>query len=296
MAAVRTREPRRRTFPIGGGQMAALDLGPKERPVDLVFLHANGFNALTYRRILQPLADRLRILAPDLRGHGRTELPADPVGRRSWRDLRDDVAALVAALDGPPVVLAGHSMGGTTALLAAAKLPAQVSGVALFDPVMWSPFGVAMAHLPWAAMAARRAPLVAQTTRRRSEFDSREAALQAYLGRGAFRSWPREMVADYVADGLRDRPDGKVELSCDPRWEASNYVAHAHDPYAALRAFGGPARILKATQGSTCRISDTEAFARRYPNASVETIEGGHFFPMEKPDAARVALAAAAAG
>jgi len=78
MTAIDEPEPRERTIPLPmrGGAMAALDLGPPDRPVDIVFSHANGFNGRTYRTILQPLAADLRILALDLRGHGASTLPA----------------------------------------------------------------------------------------------------------------------------------------------------------------------------------------------------------------------------
>ena len=71
-------EPRARRIdlPSRGGAVAALEFGAAERPVDLVFVHANGFNARTYRSILAPLADGWRILAVDQRGHGATTLPA----------------------------------------------------------------------------------------------------------------------------------------------------------------------------------------------------------------------------
>ncbi|MEO7027690.1 MAG: hypothetical protein ABI056_09065, partial [Caulobacteraceae bacterium] len=42
----------------GPGEMAVLEFGAADRPVDLVFLHANGFNGLAYRILLAPLADR----------------------------------------------------------------------------------------------------------------------------------------------------------------------------------------------------------------------------------------------
>ncbi len=32
-----------------------LEFGDAGTPIDLVFLHANGFNALTYRMMLEPL-------------------------------------------------------------------------------------------------------------------------------------------------------------------------------------------------------------------------------------------------
>lgn len=299
MTATRQTAPRQRTIPIrtrdGEGGMAALDFGDPKRPVDIVFIHANGFNARTYRSILRPLAQDLRIVAPDLRGHGRTQLPLKAEGRRSWRDLRDDITALLEALEGPPVTLAGHSMGGTVSLLAAAKAPERVRELVLFDPVMLGPIGVAMAHLPFAtALAARRAPIAVAAARRRSVFESRAAAFKAYKGRGAFKTWPDAMLKDYIADGFNDRLDGTVELACPPGWEAVNYTTHAHDPYAALRKFGGPVRILRGSRGSTCRVKDIAAFERRYPGATIEKIEGGHFFPMEKPEIVRAALRAAA--
>lgn len=99
MDALALSAPRRISVPIdnrwGAGDMAVLDFGDPKRPVDLIFVHANGFNALTYRSLLQPLSGALRIWAPDLRGHGRTRLPALPDGRRSWKDHRDDLICLL---------------------------------------------------------------------------------------------------------------------------------------------------------------------------------------------------------
>ena len=92
---------RRRTLslPARGGDMALIEMGDPERPVDLVFAHANGFNALTYRTVMAPLAERFRILMPDLRGHGRTGLPVQTAGRRGWDDLGDDLAALLDTIE-----------------------------------------------------------------------------------------------------------------------------------------------------------------------------------------------------
>ncbi|MBX7249380.1 MAG: alpha/beta hydrolase [Caulobacteraceae bacterium] len=294
--AARPPAPRKRTFSLPDGEMAALDFGSARRPVDIVFVHANGFNARTYRSILQPLAGEFRILAPDLRGHGRTRLPARARGRRDWRDMARDLVQLLEALDGPPATLAGHSMGGTVALLAAGKAPARVRNLVLYDPVIWGPVGVLMAHLPFARAGARRAPIAAQAARRRSVFDSKAAAFQAYRDRGAFKGWPDTMLRDYIGDGFIEREDGKVELACPPEWELSSYISHAHDPYGALRRFGGPVRIIRAARGSPTRVKDREAFARRYPGATVEKVDGGHFFPMTDPAVVKESLRLAAGG
>src|SRR5438876_6866262 len=104
----------------GPGEMAYLDFGPSSRPVDVLFLHANGFNALTYRSILTPLAGEMRIIAADQRGHGTSTLATVTEGRTDWYEFRDDLLALLAALDLTNVVLTGHSMGGTASNLATA--------------------------------------------------------------------------------------------------------------------------------------------------------------------------------
>ncbi len=85
MDAAVFREPRKRSVAVPGGEIAALEFGPQDRPIDVVFVHANGFNAQTYRVLLSPLGAGLRILAIDQRGHGDTTLPANPEGHRSWR-------------------------------------------------------------------------------------------------------------------------------------------------------------------------------------------------------------------
>jgi len=73
MDAAVFREPRRRVVAVPGGEIAALEFGPEDRAIDIVFVHANGFNAQTYRTLLSPLAAGMRILAIDQRGHGASE-------------------------------------------------------------------------------------------------------------------------------------------------------------------------------------------------------------------------------
>lgn len=282
--------PRRISVPIdnrwGGGEMAVLDFGDPKRPVDLVFVHANGFNAFTYRTVLQPLSGALRIWAPDLRGHGRTRLPARPERRRSWKDHRDDLIALLDAIEGPPVALAGHSIGGTSSLLAAAERPKRASRLLLLDPVIWRREVVWAMNLPLVGRMSARIPIVKSTLRRRALFDSREQALAAYRGRGAFAGWPDMVLADYLADGLAETDKG-LELACPPAWEASNYAAQAHNPWRALARYPGAVRILKGETGSLCAVAPS---ARR-ANARVETVgDGGHLFPMTHPDIVRDAL------
>lgn len=278
---------RRQPLPDRGGEMAYLDFGPAERPVDLVFSHANGFNARTYRTILAPLAEDLRILAIDLRGHGDSTLPADPAQHGGWSMFRDDLLAFLEAVADGPVALAGHSMGGTSSLLAAAAAPDRVRALGLIDPVL---FDAAIR-----SEGTGESPLAQGALRRRALFASKAAAYEGYLGRGAFKTWAPEQLADYVESGFRETASGEVTLSCAPAWEAANFATHNYDPWQAFRQTRCPIRILMAEFGSTARLEHHEDELLATGRIAIETVpRTSHFLPMERPDLARELLDATA--
>ncbi len=290
MDSVALQEPRRLQVEIsnrwGSGTMSVLEFGDASRPVDLVFVHANGFNAYTYRRLLQPLSGALRIWAPDLRGHGQTQLPLTTNIRRGWQDHRDDMVSLLKSIEGPPVALAGHSIGGVSSLLAAAEVPERVSRLLLLDPVIWGRLTVALFNVPGFNRIPSSVPIVKSTLRRRALFDSREQALNSWRGRGAFKGWPDAALADYVASGLVD-VEGGVALACTPEWEASNYASQAHNPWRAMRRYKGDIRILKAEKGSLSAVASGLVPS----NVTVDTVVGGgHLFPMTHMEQTRDAL------
>lgn len=296
MDATADSEPRQRMIPLPsrGGAMAALEFGPTDRPVDIVFSHANGFNARTYRTILQPLSASLRVLALDLRGHGATTLPTAIEDREGWLEFRDDLLALLAAACAAPVVLSGHSMGGTSSLLAAAAEPERVRALALFDPVVM-PLEVQRSG------ATAESPLVGGALKRRATFPSKQAAFEAYLGRGGFKSWSEVQLRDYVEAGFRETAaketgGGQVTLTCAPEWEASNFRTHNYDAWAAFQASRCPIRVLRAAEGSTFRIEGHEAELGDDGRIQVQTIpKTTHFLPMERPELVRALLASCAA-
>jgi len=295
MDAAMFQEPRRRMIRLPDGEMAALDFGDEKRPVDVVFLHATGFNAMTYRSILAPLSPGMRILAVDQRGHGSSNLPADPAKLKSWKPYRDDLLALLATLDGPPPVLSGHSMGGTVAILAAAAKPQAVGGLVLFDPVVLGRWQMMAARLPWTAKGMTQSPMALGAAKRRAVFDSVEAAFTAYKGRGAFKTWSDVMLADYIAGGFKERADGKVELTCAPAMESAIFGNHRHNTWAAAAKVKAPVQVYRAEHGSTCRIGAGDGFFGHNPRASFVTVIGAsHFLPMERPDIFRDALLDAA--
>lgn len=100
--------------------------GPPGAPT-VVLLHglvASG--GLNWFQAFGHLAGRYRVIAPDMRGHGR--------GIRSWRrfrlaDCADDVAATLDALEVERAIAVGYSMGGPVAQLLWHRHPDKVAGL-----------------------------------------------------------------------------------------------------------------------------------------------------------------------
>jgi pimeloyl-ACP methyl ester carboxylesterase len=174
-------------------------------------------------------------------------------------------------------------MGGTVSLLAAVEAPALCRRLVLFDPVLTgrvTPEDLA------------NSPLYQGATRRRAVYPSRSAARDSYRGRGAFKAWPEDTLADYVRAGFRTLETGEVTLTCAPAWEASGFSAHGHDTLGALARIDRPMDILLAESGSTFRPPSPELFEGR-PIRQVVAPGTTHLLPMEAGDLVRDFLAEA---
>ncbi|HRD65227.1 MAG TPA: alpha/beta hydrolase [Candidatus Competibacter sp.] len=98
---------------------------------DLVLVHGLAASlGFWHLGIVRPLSWLCRLTAYDLRGHGRSELPATGY---SIPRMADDLAALLDHLGLERVHLLGHSFGGAIALLFAHRHPERVRSVIVAD-------------------------------------------------------------------------------------------------------------------------------------------------------------------
>jgi pimeloyl-ACP methyl ester carboxylesterase len=124
------RLPRARTLK-GDPKIAHYDSGggvAGEPPI--VLLHGVTLRSEDWENIFPRLATRYRVVAYDARGHGKS-------GRASTYaldDLVSDLLRLLREIAQAPAILIGHSIGGATALVAAAREPSLVRGLVLEDP------------------------------------------------------------------------------------------------------------------------------------------------------------------
>lgn len=282
------------TFAQPDGQMSVIHWSKASpdgaRPV-LHWAHANGFNGQTYDKLLAPLSDQFDIFAADARGHGHTDLPADPPQMTGWHIYANDLERLVAHLAdaaGQKIWLGGHSMGGCTSILLAAKRPDLVAGLVLADPV------IVPNMARWMMPIIRRLrpnqgglQLAAMAAKRRAVWPDQATITEAYRGRGAFKTWRDGFLEDYLAGGLRaangEATPGAVRLACDPQWEAVNFKGPQINNTGPIKKLRVPFTLLMAQYGSTTRAP--RAFAVPAVDGKIEVVAGStHFLPMEQPE------------
>jgi len=175
----------------------------------LVFVHGLTDHGLDWSRLMRACAASHTVVCYDSRGHGQSD---DSPTDYHLETLADDLLGLVDALALERPVVIGHSMGGSTAAVAAARAPGRFGGVVLEDPVWGSsratPDDLAALMPAWAEQVVRRraqdrATLLAEVLAESPEWDaedhqlwidSKQAVRPAALG--VLPSFARDWLAD----------------------------------------------------------------------------------------------------
>jgi pimeloyl-ACP methyl ester carboxylesterase len=144
-----------------GERIHYLDWGVPPNPAPtMLLLHGIASTGWSWAPVARRLCGGLRVLAPDLRGHGLSE------GARSGLDLDSlawDALTVLAANGagmeavGPPAIIAGHGLGAMVAATAARIQPASVAGIALVDGG-WEDLAVSTRLSPQEFLAALAEP------------------------------------------------------------------------------------------------------------------------------------------
>jgi pimeloyl-ACP methyl ester carboxylesterase len=249
----------------GGVRLACADYGGTGPPV--VLLHGLAGHAEEWTETASWLVESHRVIAPDARGHGRSDREPSDVSRSAHVD---DVAAWIEYFGIAPAMVAGQSLGGHTAFLMASRRPELVPALVV------------------AEASPQPEPQAVEEVRRWLEdwpvpFPTRDTALRFFGGNTLWaRTW---------ADGLERTNDG-----LRPRFEIDVMLATLEgastldfwDEWAAVRC---PTLLVRAERGLDREVA--RRMVERLPQARlVEVKDASHDLHLEQPEAWQQALGA----
>lgn len=236
--------------------------GPATAP-PLLLLHSLGTDLRVWDTQAEVLARSFRVIRPDLRGHGLTEVPSGPY---SIGGMARDVLALLDALGQLRVHVAGLSIGGMVAQALAAEAPGRVASLVLCDTAMAIPppklWRDRAATVRSQGMAAIADPVLARWVT--------PAFARAPEARGL-----RAML-------LRTAPEG---------YAAAAEAIAAADLTTTTHGLRVPALVLVGDCDEATPLASAEALRDAIPGARLEVIaDAAHIPTIERPDAVSDAI------
>jgi haloacetate dehalogenase len=263
----------------------------------LLLLHGFPQTHLMWRDIASRLTSRFTVVAPDLRGYGRSGCPpsARDHAPYSKRAMANDMVEVMGALGFERFAVAGHDRGGRVAYRLALDHPQRVDRFAVLDVLpggtMWdrADARLALAFWPW-SLLAQPEPLPERLVGGAPEAVVDDALTQWDSHPSAF---PVEVREAYV-DALRDAD--RVHAICE-EYRAAAGIDREHDDAdrRAGRRITCPVLALWSAKGglehwSRDQGGPLELWREWASEVSGHAVDGGHFFPEEKPEEIAEAL------
>lgn len=237
-----TRDKRGVRVPVAGGDLhvGVWDAPSADAPT-IVAIHGVTSSHLAWELLAEALPE-VRIIAPDLRGRGRSNELTGPAGMASHAA---DLADVFRALDLGPTLVVAHSMGAFVAVAFAARHPELVSRLVLVDGGL--PLDAPAGLTPDELVAAILGPTAARLNLR---FGSAEAYLDFWREHPAFtEDWSPELerylAYDLVADDDGFRPATSYATTVEDTIDMNTTTTIA-DSLAALTR---PAVLITVPRG-----------------------------------------------
>src|SRR5580693_6987818 len=246
------------------------EAGPANAPVVLL-LHGFPTSSFQYRELIPRLADRYRVIAPDLPGFGFTEVPPARNYKYTFDALANTILAFTDALKLSRYALYVFDYGAPTGLRLAMARPERVTAIVSQNGNAYEE-GLGDAWAPirkyWATPSAENRDVV------RKMLTAEGIRWQYTVGA------PDENATDpvgYTLDAAMIERPGNMEIQLDLFLDYANNVKL----YPAFQEYF---RISKPTLLAIWGKNDpffippgAEAFRRDIPNAIVKFLDTGHF-------------------
>ena len=242
----------------------------------VVCTHANASSSGQWRGLMDLLAPKFHVFAPDSYDSGKSpQWPSDRVIR-----LRDEVALIEPVLTraGPSLALVGHSYGAAVALIAALANPGRVHAMAVYEPTL---FALLDAETPAPNEAEGIRNVLADASAALDAGNQDAAAerfIDYWMGAGSWEQIPAQRKAPIAASVRNIRRWGHALLT-------------ERTPLVAFRALDIPVLYMVGRRSTPAAHGVARLLATTLPRAELVEFEDlGHMGPVTHPDQVNEAI------
>jgi haloacetate dehalogenase len=251
----------------------------------LLMVHGFPRTSLMWRHVAPHLAENHTVICVDLRGYGRSGIPASAEDHYPYskRAMANELVAVMDKLGFSKFDLVGHDRGGRVSYRLALDHPEKVTRLAVLDVIpisdAWARADAqfALHWWPW-SLLAQKSPLPEKYL-----LGAPDAAFDNPLGEGTFGP---EIKAEYLESY---RNPARVHAICEEyRAAAGIDIEHDKKDVEASRKITCPMLHLWATGGPLDSFYEKDGGAlgiwRKWAvNVQGQSVKGGHFFPEDNP-------------
>lgn len=258
-----------RTQKVGDVEVFYRETGPIDAPV-ILLLHGFPTSSHMFRDLMPELADRYRVIAPDLPGFGLTKAPPRGVFTYSFDKLADVVAGFVDAIGLQRYALYIFDYGAPTGLRLAMKHPERVTAIITQNGNAYVE-GFSQEWGPWQTYWREPSPAHREATRASLS----DEAIRFQHEHGA----PAALVAPdgYLLDTFyMHRPDAD-EIQLDLILSYRTNVALYPDFQSYLRTHRPPVLAVWGKNDAFFLPPGAEAYRKDVPDAEIHLLDTGHF-------------------
>jgi pimeloyl-ACP methyl ester carboxylesterase len=246
------------------------EAGPADGPV-ILLLHGFPSSSFQYRHLIPRLADRYRVIAPDLPAFGFTEVPAERNYTYTFDALANTILAFTNALNLTRYAMYVFDYGAPTGFRLAMAHPERVAAIV-------SQNGNAYEE----GLGGAWEPL--QRYWREPTEEHRNAIRPALTAEGMRREYSvgipnPDLIAPegYTLDGALLMRPGNVEIQLDLFLDYANNVKLYPKFHEYFRQSQPPLLAIWGQRDLYFIPPGAEAFQRDIPNAEVQFLDTGHF-------------------
>lgn len=250
-------------------RIRAVESGRGNGPA-LLLIHGFLVTHAEWDDVLDVLAERFHVIAPDLPGFGDSEKPGPSRYAYGVEAFAESMADLIAAFGVGRVNVIGHSLGGAVGLTLAALHSELVQRLIVLDPLSY-PFPMSLkTKLPLYPIIG---PFI----------------FKQLYGRALFRSYFRDDVFSKGASFDLARVDEFYDKFNTP---AARESAHAtmramldtRPLIARLGRVRAPTLVMWGREDKLFPVAHASRLAKELPNARLEIMDAGHSPAEERPE------------